>query len=130
LYKPFYVEDTDISYNAWKRGWTCLLAPASHVVHKHRSSSSRFGHAFVDNTIRRNIFLFIWKNVTDFAMVMEHIVHLPRIHARGMNLYGPAFEMKAYLRALVRLPMAVAKNMRSARNSIVSDREVLARTVQ
>src|SRR5262249_4665449 len=37
LYHPFYVEDTDLSYQAWKRGWKCLLAPASCVIHKHRS---------------------------------------------------------------------------------------------
>src|SRR5204863_209716 len=83
LYHPFYIEDADLSYQAWKRGWKCLLAPASRVIHKHRSTSqSRFGLSFVENTIRKNQFLFIWKNVTDFYMILEHVFNLPRIHGR------------------------------------------------
>jgi len=71
LYRPFYVEDTDLSYQAWKRGWKCLLAPASRVLHKHRGTSKpKFGNRFVDDTIRKNQFLFIWKNLTDARMTL------------------------------------------------------------
>ena len=113
LYDPFYVEDTDLSYQAWKRGWQCLLAPASHVIHKHRGTSRpKFGNDFVDNTIRKNQFLFVWKNVTDFSMTLTHLLNLPGIHGRAM-LHGsnPLFEVTAYLRAFRQLPEAVAKRL-------------------
>jgi GT2 family glycosyltransferase len=129
LYHPFYVEDTDLSYQAWKRGWKCLLAPASRVVHKHRSTSQRkFGDRFVDNTIRRNQYLFIWKNVTDISLVLEHLANLPRIHAQGIAQNGAAFEMRAYLRAIRRLPQALGKRLSCISRYVLSDGEVLARS--
>jgi O-antigen biosynthesis protein len=129
LYRPFYVEDADLSYQAWKRGWKCLLAPASRVTHKHRSTSAaKFGHDFVENTIRKNQFLFVWKNLTDVSMLFDHLVNLPRIHARAMQQRAPAFEVRAFCRALRQLPEALAKRVRNASQHQIDDREVLARS--
>lgn len=130
LYYPFYVEDTDISYQAWKRGWKCLLAPASRVIHKHRGTSkTKFGNDFVDNTIRRNQYLFIWKNVTDFPMILEHIINLPRSHARAMiNDSRPTLEIRAYTRAVWRLLPAIRHRLENQSAYSLSDREVLARS--
>jgi GT2 family glycosyltransferase len=126
LYDPFYVEDTDLSYQAWKRGWKCLLAPASHVVHKHRGTSRpKFGNDFVDNTIRKNQFLFTWKNVTDFSMTVSHLFNLPRIHARAMMYGEPEFEVRAYLRAVRQLLEAVAKRVANLPLYVNRDHEVL-----
>jgi GT2 family glycosyltransferase len=126
LYQPFYVEDTDLSYQAWKRGWRALLAPASHVTHKHRGTTSpRFGELFVNNTTRRNHYLFVWKNVTDLGMLLEHLTGLPRIHGRAISQYGAAFEYRAYLRAFMRLPMAVRRRL-AARHQVLDDREILS----
>ena len=129
LYHPFYVEDTDLSYQAWKRGWKCLLAPASRVIHKHRSTTkAKFGQDFVENTIRKNHYLFIWKNVTDFSMVMAHLVNLPRIHGRAILRERPAFEIRAFFRAFCQFPEALWKRSVLASHYLVSDREVLARS--
>ncbi|HYR89032.1 MAG TPA: glycosyltransferase family 2 protein [Terriglobia bacterium] len=128
LYHPFYVEDTDLSYQAWKRGWKCLLAPASHVIHKHRGTSRpKFGNEFVDNTIRKNLYLFIWKNVTDSSMIFDHLANLPGIHGRGMFQREPRFEIRAFLRALRQLPEALGKRIANVSHYVISDHEVLAR---
>jgi GT2 family glycosyltransferase len=129
LYHPFYIEDTDLSYQAWKRGWKCLLAPASKVVHKHRSTTRpKFGHDFVENTIRKNRFLLIWKNVSDTSMLVQHLANLPRIHGREMIQNGAMFEVRAYWRAVRQLPEAASKRLSNQNQYLVSDREVLART--
>jgi GT2 family glycosyltransferase len=129
LYHPFYVEDTDLSYQAWKRGWKCLLAPASRVVHKHRSTSkTRFGNDYVDNTIRKNQYLFIWKNVTDIDMTVDHLLNLPRIHGRAMLFSSPMFEVRAFFRALRQLPEALRKRLANAQRYVLTDSEVLARS--
>jgi GT2 family glycosyltransferase len=128
LYHPFYVEDVDLSYQAWKRGWKCVLAPASRVVHKHRASTRKFGERFVENTIRRNQYLFIWKNVTDFPLMLRHLANLPRIHARAVLQHGGPFEMQAYVRAFRQLPEAVRKRLANVPHYVISDREVLARS--
>jgi GT2 family glycosyltransferase len=126
LYHPFYVEDTDLSYQAWKRGWKALLAPASRVTHKHRGTSGpRFGELFVNNTTRRNHYLFVWKNVTDLAMLWQHLRNLPYIHGRAVSQYGAPFEFRAYVRAVVRLPRALRRRLMNVRNYVVGDREVL-----
>ena len=129
LYHPFYVEDTDLSYQAWKRGWQCLLAPSSRVIHKHRATSGRkFSTEFVENTIRRNLYLFIWKNVTDASMLLEHILNLPRIHGRAVMSGGGGFEARAYLRACSKLPGALARRFRHIGRYVIGDRDVLARS--
>jgi GT2 family glycosyltransferase len=129
LYAPFYVEDTDICYQAWKRGWKCLLAPASRVVHKHRSTSRlKFGDRFVDRTVRKNTYLFIWKNLTDASMLFEHVLNLPRAHVRGMIQDGPRFEFEAFMRAVLRLPSALSRRISNSCHYVVSDRDILART--
>ncbi len=38
LLAPFYLEDTDLGYLAWKRGWKVLYQPASVVYHEHRGT--------------------------------------------------------------------------------------------
>jgi len=128
LYHPFYVEDADISYQAWKRGWKSVLAPGSRVIHKHRGTSGpRFGDLFVNNTTRRNHYLFVWKNVTDFGMLKQHIRGLPSIHGRAISQYGAAFEYRAYLRAILRLPMAIRRRLSNVRSYTASDCDVLDR---
>ena len=38
LYEPFYLEDTDLGYQAWKCGWKVLYQPRSVVYHEHRGT--------------------------------------------------------------------------------------------
>jgi len=73
LYSPCYVEDTDISYRAWKMGWKVLFAPASRVHHLHRASSSkRFSSRSLNNLILRNKLLFTWSNLFDWKWLGIH----------------------------------------------------------
>ena len=129
LYHPFYFEDTDVSYQAWKRGWKCLLAPASRVIHKHRATTkAKFSNRFVEVMVRKNQYLFTWKNVTDSAMIFQHLRNLPRIHVREMVQYGPLFEAHAFARAVQQLPQALAKRLSNLSCYAIPDREVLARS--
>ena len=60
LFKPFYWEDTDMGYRAWKRGWQVLWAPECRVMHDHQKSviANNFTKEFVMNTA----------NVTSFSL--------------------------------------------------------------
>lgn len=70
LFEPFYYEDVDLCYRAWKRGYTVLFEPRSVVVHRHRAGSilahNRAKH--VDMIMERNRFLFTWKNLTGLRL--------------------------------------------------------------
>lgn len=79
LYKPFYWEDTDLGYTAWKRGWKVLWAPECKVVHDHQKSviANNFSRKFIMDTAQRNQFLFVWKNIHSKKLITSHILHLP-----------------------------------------------------
>ena len=64
LLHPFYVEDADISYMAWKRGWKVLYAPGSMVYHEHRGTiGKRFSSHYISRILRKNQILVVWKNI-------------------------------------------------------------------
>jgi O-antigen biosynthesis protein len=129
LYDPFYLEDTDLSYQAWKRGWRSLLAVDSIVVHKHRGTNKqKFGDNFVDNTIRKNQYLFIWKNITFFPWTLSHLLCLPIIQAAFLAQTSCQFETKAFFRALRQFPEALLKRYQRRNEYEMGDPEIFERT--
>src|ERR1035438_3243401 len=42
VYDPAYVEDLDIGYRAWPRGWPPLFVAGAIVEHRHRATTARF----------------------------------------------------------------------------------------
>ena len=131
LFDPFYVEDVDLSYRAWKVGWRCLLAVGSHVVHKHRGTNvPRYGSRFISQIIRRNQYLFIWKNFGDMGKLVKHFLCSPRrrIQRAGVPGVGIRLEAKAFLGAVERLPAVLKRKLELARSVVRSDEEVLQLT--
>ncbi len=77
LFEPFYLEDTDISYNAWKHGWIVLYQPRSVVHHDHRGTiGKRFSAAFIRHTLEKNHLLFDWKNLHGWRLLGPHCAWL------------------------------------------------------
>jgi GT2 family glycosyltransferase/glycosyltransferase involved in cell wall biosynthesis len=96
LFQPFYWEDTDISYRAWKRGWKVLFEPCSVVHHKHRGTIGKTYDAdFTHKAVNRNHFLFMWKNLTDPSLLLLHpfalLGRLVGNYVRGNFTYLAAF---------------------------------------
>lgn len=80
LYSPAYVEDTDLSFRAWKRGWRTLHCPQSRVRHEHRVTSSRlFTECEIVNLTARNQSLFHLIHLTSPALFLRFLTTLPRI---------------------------------------------------
>ncbi|MFH2019543.1 MAG: glycosyltransferase family 2 protein [bacterium] len=119
LYQPFYWEDVDLGYRAWKRGWKIIWDPSSKCVHDHQKSviASNFTPEFVKATAQRNQFLFVWKNISDSQMLCSHFLQLPRFIK---NYPGPFF------RALTLLPLALRGRKSGRSASTLSDQEVLS----
>lgn len=124
LLDPFYVEDTDLSYQAWKRGWKVLLCPASKVIHKHRSSSGRIDRRHLERIIRRNQLLFIWKNITDWRPFFAHLWFLPRTLERMGHALGATQMARIFLMALARWPHAWTRRFLCRFHYQFTDREV------
>jgi GT2 family glycosyltransferase/glycosyltransferase involved in cell wall biosynthesis len=124
LMNPFYVEDTDLSYQAWKRGWKVLFCPESKGIHKHRASTGRYNRVYVERTIRRNQLLFIWKNITDFRMLLSHLALLPLTLWRMRRQIGAMETAKAFLEAVTKLPEVLYKRNKCRLYYCRSDRDV------
>lgn len=66
LYEPYYFEDLDLSYAAWKRGDEVLLVPEAEAHHLGAATIGSLrtrGH--IARVQARNKLLFHWKNLTD-----------------------------------------------------------------
>ena len=133
LYDPFYMEDTGLSYQAWRRGWRILFTARASVLHEHRGTSRKaFGDDYIDNIIRRNQHLFLWRNVTDPRLMaavlgLAPLTAILRAKRPGRQLLsGIWFESKAFLRAVPRFPLALLGRCASRRHYRFSDRDVVA----
>ena len=111
LFSPCYVEDTDLSYRAWRRGWKILLAAHSQVLHKHRSSTSaRFTPAALERLLEERKLWYLWKNF-QLRKVAIHLLLLP-VH------FGHKLSPSTYLRALRKLGSVLAARLRAPRRRI------------
>jgi GT2 family glycosyltransferase/glycosyltransferase involved in cell wall biosynthesis len=73
LLAPFYLEDTDLGYLAWKRGWKVLYQPRSVVHHEHRGTiGKRFSEAYIQTVLKKNFVLFCWKNIHEWPLLGAH----------------------------------------------------------
>lgn len=73
LLRPFYLEDTDLGYLAWKRGWRVLYQPQSKVWHEHRGTiGKKFSSDYIQAIVRKNFVLFAWKNIHAPSMLLQH----------------------------------------------------------
>lgn len=133
LYEPFYLEDTGLSWQAWKRGFLVLFTARSQVLHAHRGTSRKaFGDAYVDAMIRRNQHLFMWSSVTSAALTAQVLLLLPlQLLARSRRPGRPLTvglwtELRSFLRALPRLPLALVRRCGTRLHAVRSDRQVVA----
>ena len=84
-YDPAYVEDLDIGYRAWQRGWGSVYVAASEVEHRHRATTSRYyTREQLDGFLEINYLRFLARAVSGgrlFRRMWAHAVR--RLRARA-----------------------------------------------
>lgn len=79
LFSPFYWEDIDLSYRAWKDGYEVHFDRDILVEHHHESTIGKyFNHDRIKTIAYRNQFFFIWKNIVDKKLIKSHILRTCR----------------------------------------------------
>jgi GT2 family glycosyltransferase len=74
LFDPFYYEDTDLGFRAWRRGWKCVVVPEARVTHFHTGTIARsFKQVKVRAIRKRNRLFYLWKNLTTTRLLRQHI---------------------------------------------------------
>ncbi len=80
IYEPFYWEDVDLGWAAWREGREVLYAPQSVVEHHHRGTiKSRTQEGMVRAIIEKNRLLFQWKFLDTPKEIHDHIAALYRL---------------------------------------------------
>ncbi|MBI4575678.1 MAG: glycosyltransferase family 2 protein [Planctomycetes bacterium] len=127
MYRPFYYEEIDLCYRAWRRGWTVWFEPRSLVVHDHKGTIGRlFGSSHGDRVNERNRLLFTWKNLADPPLFRSHVAHLAlKLCYKWAILDGSFY--RALGGALLCAPAAWRGRRRERAEATVSDAEIFER---
>jgi len=120
IFYPFYWEDIDFSYRAWKRGWKILWEPASIVHHNHGGTVEKyFSKSYREYISQRNQLIFIWKNITSEKLFSEHKKALLKKLAQG-QFWRP------FLGASLKLPEILKKRAIKKKDEKLKDEEIFA----
>lgn len=124
IYSPFYYEDADLSYRAWKRGYRVYYEPNSIVYHEHQATIGRsFSKRYIAFIFNRNRFIFLWKNLTDSKLIFQHCLFIP-VYLLYRSFKNP-FIFLSFLAALVKLPSVFIARKKEKAFIRYGDREVL-----
>ena len=130
LLAPFYLEDTDLGYMAWKRGWKVLYQPRSIVYHEHRGTiGKRFSEAQIQAVLKKNYLLFCWKNIHDWRRLAAHFFFSyggALLSLASGDVPGRA-NLDGWWRAFRQLPGAIASRWRARSLAVVDDTEAFLR---
>ena len=130
LLAPFYLEDTDLGYMAWKRGWKVFYQPRSVVYHEHRGTiGKRFREDQIQAVLKKNFLLFCWKNIHEWPRLAGHFF-FAWAGAMLAVMFGdiplrPNFA--AHWRAFRQLPQAVRSRWNARALARISDSEAFRR---
>jgi GT2 family glycosyltransferase len=72
LLSPYYWEDVELSYRAWKRGYSILYEPRSVTRHLLSSTIGKLRRRKVRKIEQRNRLIFHWINLHDKRMIVSH----------------------------------------------------------
>ncbi len=130
LLAPFYLEDTDLGYMAWKRGWKVLYQPRSVVWHEHRGTiGKKFSAEFIQSVLRKNYLLFCWKNIHEWPRLANHFFFTWATAVLAV-LFGELPlrpNLAAMWWAFKQLPQAVRSRRRARELAAISDTEAFRR---
>ncbi len=130
LLAPFYLEDTDIGYLAWKRGWRVLYQPRSIVYHEHRGTIGKhFRDEYIQSVYKKNFALFCWKNIHEWRRLASHFLFAAG-DAVVSAVFGDSMERgnaRGLWRAFRQTPQALASRWRARALAVVDDTEAFRR---
>ena len=125
LYLPGRMEDVDLCYRGWKRGYKAYYVPESIAYHKGMASFKKhFGYQKSLVLSYRNTFLFIWKNISSPFLLTMHLVFLMPWLVFSLLKLNPAFII-GFVKSLPKMPQAIKRRFREQPLFKKSDIEIL-----
>ncbi len=124
-FKPAYEEDRDLSYRALKRGWKVLHCKDSIVHHIHETTNVKaLGKEYMSLAAHKNNLLFVWKNITEPTLWMQHLVWLP-YHLILTSIRTNGVFLKAFFWAIQYIPSIYRSRQVEKRQATVTDSSII-----
>jgi GT2 family glycosyltransferase len=123
LFSPYYWEDVELSYRAWKRGYSVYYEPRSVVRHRISSTISRLNQRKVRLVEQRNRLIYHWIHLHDRRLLGNHILWLIGLVLTAPLRFKPLFVL-AFIEALKRLPEITEQRRKEKSQAKRSDREI------
>jgi O-antigen biosynthesis protein len=130
LLAPFYLEDTDLGYMAWKRGWKVLYQPKSVVYHEHRGTIGKsFTESEIQAVLKKNYILFCWKNIHEWRKLVSHLffTYAGALVSLGFGDEPGRANLDGLWRAFRSLPHALRSRWQARSLAVVDDTEAFRR---
>ncbi len=125
LLAPFYWEDVELCYRAWKRGWDVRYEPASLVFHQMSATiGKRFAREEVEVVATRNRILMHWIHLHDARWWAMHWLMIGLLWA-GDIATGKTRHRRAIHEAWARRNAAFARRREERAAARRSDRELV-----
>jgi GT2 family glycosyltransferase len=123
LLSPFYWEDVELSYRAWKRGYSILYEPRSVTRHLISSTIGKLKRRKVRRIEQRNRLIFHWINLHDKRMLASHLARVLLLALTAPIRLKPGFvlSLAAAIRSSRQIRDRRREEMLAARRS---DRDV------
>jgi len=125
LLAPAYWEDVDLSYRAWKRGFTVLYEPRSFVRHRISSTMRKMNQRALRRIQQRNRLMFHWINLHDRQMITSNVLWTTILALTAPIRFQFNF-ISALASALKRLPAIRDRRTKEKLQARRTDREVFS----
>jgi len=127
VFSPVYIEDVDLGYRAWKRGWASVLAPRSKVHHKHRGTTRRlWSEGVIHSFFLKNLAALLWKNVGSWSLLSRHLAGLVLLPLKAFREEGGRCAIATVKGLAKQIPVALQGRLREARvTRVLTDEEIL-----
>ncbi|MCW5829162.1 MAG: glycosyltransferase [Deltaproteobacteria bacterium] len=130
LFSPAYGEDVELSFRAWKRGWTVTYCPAARIRHHSAETTGRFyDEKARDRLVECHRLLFHLCALTDIELIRSRDAAFQRIMESTYFDYDRWRLKVPLVGALSRMDAANAhRNRHYRREGLLTDREAFARS--
>jgi len=124
LFAPFYFEDVELSYRAWKRGLTVGYEPGSAAWHRFSSTMGARASSEIRRVSQRNRLFLNWIHLHDRSWFTQHLLWVSLLLVTTPLTLRLDFA-RAVIDALGRLPDVRARRREEQARASRTDRDVI-----
>ncbi|MBU2102746.1 MAG: glycosyltransferase [Candidatus Omnitrophica bacterium] len=121
IYLPGIWEESDLCYRGLKAGYQGFYEPASKIYHQQSASfTKRFGKNGILRLAHRNMFIFLWKNISAVRIWASHLAYLfPRLLFAALT--GRLEFIFGFCGAVLKIPRIWRQRLAQRDAPVVSD---------